>query len=77
MRSSVMWASYQCSAYNSGSNRVSVVGTATSLRAAPSGFQKPISVAERCKARVCGRSLAGITGSNPAGGMDVCVVCCK
>ena len=25
--------------------------------------------------RVCGRSLAGIAGSNPAGGMDVCVVC--
>jgi hypothetical protein len=22
--------------------------------------------------RVCGRSLAGIVGSNPAGGMDVC-----
>ena len=24
------------------------------------------------KAWVCGRSLAGIEGSNPAGGMDVC-----
>ena len=34
----------------------------------------PIPVAERSKARVCGRSLAGSTGSNPAGGMDVCVV---
>jgi hypothetical protein len=22
--------------------------------------------------KVCGRSLAGIVGSNPAGGMDVC-----
>ena len=32
-------------------------------------------VAERSKARVCGRSLAGIAGSNPAGGMDVCIVC--
>ena len=32
-------------------------------------------VAERSKARVCGRSLAGIAGSNPATGMDVCVVC--
>jgi hypothetical protein len=28
-------------------------------------------VAERSKARVCFRSPAGITGSNPAGGMDV------
>ena len=26
------------------------------------------------KAWVCGRSLAGIAGSNPAGGMDVCVL---
>jgi hypothetical protein len=25
------------------------------------------------KARVCGNSLAGIAGSNPAGGMDVCL----
>ena len=30
-----------------------------------------ILVAERCSATVCGRSLAGIAGSNPAGGMDV------
>ena len=37
----------------------------------------PIPVAERSKARVYCRSLAGIAGSNPAGGMDVCVVCCK
>ena len=34
----------------------------------------PVPVAERSKARVYGRSLAGIAGSNPAGGMDVCVV---
>ena len=34
----------------------------------------PISVAARSKAWVYGRSLAGIVGSNPAGGMDVCVV---
>jgi len=27
----------------------------------------PIAVAERCRACVCGRSLAGIAGSNPAG----------
>ena len=30
-------------------------------------------VAERSKAWVCGRSLAGIAGLNPAGGMDICV----
>ena len=32
-------------------------------------------LAERSKAWVCGRSLAGVAGSNPVGGMDVCVVC--
>jgi hypothetical protein len=32
-------------------------------------------VAERCKARVCSRELAGISGSNTAGGMDVCLLC--
>ena len=34
----------------------------------------------RSKAWVCGRSLAGIVGSNPAGDMDVpavSVVCCQ
>jgi hypothetical protein len=30
---------------------------------------------QRSKARVCGRLLAGVAGSNPAEGMDVCVVC--
>jgi hypothetical protein len=34
----------------------------------------PIPVAERSKARVLGRSPAGISGSNPAGGMDVCLL---
>ena len=29
-------------------------------------------MAERSKARVYGRSLAGIAGLNPAGGMDGC-----
>ena len=32
-------------------------------------------VAKRSQARVCGRSLAGIAGSNPAGVMDDCVLC--
>ena len=31
----------------------------------------PVPVAQRSKARVYGRSLAGISGSNPAGGVDV------
>jgi hypothetical protein len=39
------------------------------------GIEMPVPVAERSKARVYGRSLAGITGSNLASGMDVCVVC--
>ena len=33
-----------------------------------------IPVAARSKAWVCYRSLAGIAGSNPAGGMDVCLL---
>ena len=31
-------------------------------------------MAARSKAVVCGLSLAGIAGSIPAGGMDVCLV---
>ena len=34
----------------------------------------PIPVAVRSKAWVFGRSLTRIVGSNPTGGMDVCVV---
>jgi len=37
---------------------------------------RPIPVAARSKAWVYGRSPAGIVGSNPTGGMDVCVECC-
>jgi len=33
-----------------------------------------IPVAEGSKALVCGHSLAGIVGSNPAGGIDVCLL---
>jgi hypothetical protein len=40
------------------------------------GFDSPIPVAERSKARFCVRSLAGIAGSIPAGGMVICGVCC-
>jgi hypothetical protein len=36
----------------------------------------PIPVAARSKAWVCGGSLAGIGGSNPAAGMNVCCECC-
>ena len=38
-----------------------------------SGNQDPIPMTERSKARVCGRSRAGIAVSNSAGGMDVCL----
>jgi len=34
----------------------------------------PVPVAARSKAWVWGRSLAGTVGSNPAGGMDVCLL---
>ena len=33
-----------------------------------------IPVAARSKEWVCGRSLTGIVGSNPAGGMNVCLL---
>jgi hypothetical protein len=32
-------------------------------------------VAARSKAYVCGRLVAGVSGSNPAQGMDVCLLC--
>jgi hypothetical protein len=35
----------------------------------------PVPVAERSKVHVYGRSLAGIAGSNPTRGMDVCLHC--
>jgi hypothetical protein len=35
----------------------------------------PIPLVARSMALVCGASLAGIGGSNPAEGMDVCVFC--
>ena len=35
---------------------------------------KPIAVAARSKAWVCCSSLAGIAGSNPARGMDDCIL---
>jgi hypothetical protein len=34
----------------------------------------PIPVAAPFKACVCGRSISGIVGSNPAGGIDVCLL---
>jgi hypothetical protein len=35
---------------------------------------EPISVAELSQSWVCGRSPAGIAVSNPAGGLDVCLL---
>ena len=44
-------------------------------------FPRPIPVATRSKAYVCGHSLAGIAASNPTEGMDVLslvsAVCCQ
>ena len=51
----------------------SVVGVATCYGLGSPGIE-PVTVAERSKACVCSRSPAGIAGSNPSGGMDVCVV---
>jgi hypothetical protein len=38
-------------------------------------FQMLIPVAALSKALVCGRLVAGIAGSNPAKGMDICLLC--
>jgi hypothetical protein len=35
----------------------------------------PVRVAAWCKALVCDLSLAGIASSNPAGGIDFCLLC--
>jgi hypothetical protein len=35
---------------------------------------QPIPVAARSEAWVCGGLLGGIMGSNPAGGMDICLL---
>jgi hypothetical protein len=38
-------------------------------------LSKPIPVAVLSKEWVCSRLIAGIVGSNPAEGMDVCLLC--
>jgi len=38
-------------------------------------YDKPIPMGARSKSWVCGYSFAGIAGSSPAGGMDVCLSC--
>jgi hypothetical protein len=47
--------------------------TASDIRYSILGFW-PIPVVARCKARVCGRSLAGNAGSNPTDVVDVCLL---
>ena len=37
-------------------------------------WTSPMPVAARSKAWVCGRSLARVSGSNPVGGKDVCLL---
>ena len=37
-------------------------------------LHQPVSVAARSKVWVCGRSPAEIVGSNPTGGVDVCLL---
>ena len=37
-------------------------------------YTLPIPVAEWSKARICGLSFGGITGSDPAGDIDVCLL---
>jgi hypothetical protein len=48
-------------------------GTGTGFYPSVSDFRQ-IPVAARSKTSVCGRSRLGIVSSNPAGGMDVCLL---
>jgi hypothetical protein len=57
--------------------RDSSFGISTRCRLDCPGIEMPISMAVRSKAWDYGRSPAEIAGSNPAGGMNVCVVCFK
>ena len=59
--------------YNKGSKIVSCV-VFTAEGTAPCEVVWPVPVAAQLKAWVCGRSLTEIPGSNPAGGMDVCLL---
>jgi len=36
--------------------------------------KQPFPVAARPQVWICGRSLAGVVGSSPVGGMDVCLL---
>ena len=56
-----------------------LVGSKTEILAVPVFYcnvhiKLPVPVAARSKAWVCGRSTVEIVGSNPAGGMDVCLL---
>ena len=57
---------------------VSVLVVAQSSSEIPEGLMnnpvlyKPVTVAVQSKVWVCGLSIAGVTGSNPAGVIDVC-----
>jgi hypothetical protein len=48
--------------------------TSESHKITPYTLTWPIPVAAPSKAQVCGRTLAGIVGSDPAGGMNVCLL---
>ena len=60
----------QCTAYISNYKRIILSQTYCIGNA----FQQALPVAMRSKAWVSRRSLAGIAGSNPAGGMDLCLL---
>jgi len=48
--------------------------TKTLYKVTVADIQDSIPVAVLSQAYVCGRSLAGIAGSNPAGGKDACLL---
>jgi hypothetical protein len=54
--------------------RLCYVTGVTIIELITGGIALPTLVAARSKVWVCGRWLGGIVGSNPAGGMDVCLL---
>jgi hypothetical protein len=59
-------------------SRDNAVGIATTYGLeGPEIESQQITVAELSKERVRVRSLDEVAGSNPSGGMDVCVISCK
>ena len=62
-----------CLILPSGSQYLPITASAAHNITFASTYKMPVPVAARSKASVCGRSSVEIVGSNPTGGMGVCL----